>query len=148
MFLLPLLQKLKVKFWLYQPHGWCVLLLKCYSKSSHQSKLTKFCSCSVQSLLVPNIKFDPRQWENLSFFIEFISWISWIAQVKSTGRPPINPTIWPRNIQFVEVTSAPWGEQWGGGGKWGLLGILGGGNDIFYTCFQTWPLGRNYVIIT
>ena len=81
-----ILEKLKVKFWLYQPHGWCVLLLKYYSKSSHQGKLTKFCSCSAQSLLVPNIKFDPRQWENL--------------------------------------------------------------NDIFYTCFQTLPLGRNYVIIT
>ena len=137
-----ILQKLKVKFWLYQPHGWCVLLLKCYSKSRHQSKLTKFSSCSAQSLPVPNIKFDPRQWENLSFFIEFISWISWIAQVQSTGRPLINPAIWPRNIQFMKVTSAPWG------GTGGLLGILGGGNDIFYTCFQTWPLGRNYVIIT
>ena len=43
---------------------------------------------------------------------------------------------------------------------WVLLGILGGGQKCHFphpfldqtskihTCFQTWPVGRNYVIIT
>ena len=55
------------------------------------------------------------------------------------------------------------GVFWGGGGGGGvLLGVLGGGVPpgspnpdpisgqkivIFHTCFQSWPLGRNYVII-